>query len=91
VAVVDNEANCSQIGQMGYISLLVVFNNEAVHGCSIRLEEHLKGGLGVDLEGKEDHAVVAEEGTRMAAAADNRWQEVEAVGPCTAHPAEASS
>ena len=88
------------------------FSNEAVRGCSIRLEEvRLEEALGVDPEGKRDHGVVVEvEGTKQAGAVDILkgsireprlyWkgieptylqQGVEAVGQCTARPAEASS
>ena len=45
------------------------FNNEAVRGCSIRLEGvHLREALGVDPEGKGDHEVAAVEGRKKAAA-----------------------
>jgi len=72
------------------IRAFVLFNNEAVRGCSIRLEEvRLGEALGVDPEGKK--VVVEVEGTKQAVAvADTLQQGVEAVG-CTARPAEASS
>lgn len=53
-----------------FLQVFVLFSNEAVHGCSIRLEGvHLGEALGVDPEGTRDRGVVVE-GTKQAAAAD---------------------